>query len=55
VSSLVKIGPVVLKKKIFKRPCPIFTFFYYLPFGEDLALYLNKLDFLSSKDNSYQV
>jgi hypothetical protein len=27
----------------------------YLPFEEDLALYLNKLEFLSTKHNLYQV
>jgi hypothetical protein len=27
----------------------------YLPFEEDLAIYLNKLEFPSSKDNLYQV
>jgi hypothetical protein len=45
VPILVKIGPVVLEK-IFKRPHPIFTFFDDL-FEEDLALYLNKLQFPS--------
>jgi hypothetical protein len=51
--SLVKIGPVVLE--IFKWPHPIFTFCDYLPFKEDLTLYLNKLEFPSTKDNLYQV
>jgi hypothetical protein len=43
VPSLVQIGPVVLKK-IFKWPNPTFTFFYYRPFEEDLADYLNNLN-----------
>jgi hypothetical protein len=30
-------------------------FYDYLPFEEDLALYLNKLEFPSPKDNVYQV
>jgi hypothetical protein len=54
--SLVKIGPVVLEKKIFKWARPIFTFFLdYLPLEEDLALYLNKLEFPSHKNDVYQV
>jgi hypothetical protein len=36
-------------------PIPFLHFCDYLPFDEDLALYLNKLDFPSSKDNLYQV
>jgi hypothetical protein len=31
------------------------TYFPIFPFEEDLALYLNKLEFPSSKDNLYQV
>ena len=43
---LVKIGPVVLKKKkILNDPTPFFHFCDYLPLEEDLALYLNKLEF----------
>ena len=34
---------------------PHFYIFYYLPFEEDLVLYLNKLEFPSPKDNLYQV
>jgi hypothetical protein len=45
---------VVLEKKIIK--CPQFLHFCdYLPFEEDLALYLNKLNFPLSKDTLYQV
>jgi hypothetical protein len=40
--SLVKIGPVVLEKD----PTPFLHFCDYLPFEEDLALYLNKLESL---------
>jgi hypothetical protein len=42
VPSLVKIGPVVLEKKILKEHNPFLHFCDYLPFEEDLALYLNK-------------
>jgi hypothetical protein len=55
VSSLVKIGPVVLEKKIFKWPTPFLHCCDYLLFEEDLALYLNKIEFPSLKDNLYQV
>jgi hypothetical protein len=52
--SLVKIGPADLEK-IFKWPHPFWHFWDYLPLEEDLTLYLNKLEFLSPKDNVYQV
>ena len=52
--SLVKIGPIVLEK-IFKWTIPFLHFCYYLPFEEDLALYLNKFEFHSPKDSLYQV
>jgi hypothetical protein len=55
VPSLVKIGLVVLEKMIFKWPTPFLHFCDYLPLKEDLALYLNKLEFPSPKDNLYQV
>jgi hypothetical protein len=55
VSDLVKIGPVVLEKKIFRWHHPIFTFLWLSPFEEGLALYLNKLEFSSPKDDLYQV
>jgi hypothetical protein len=48
-------GFIVLKNKIFKWPHPICTFCDYLPFEEDLSLYLNKREFPSPKDNMYQV
>jgi hypothetical protein len=32
---------------------PVLHFCDYLPFKEDLTLYLNKLEFPSPKDNSY--
>jgi hypothetical protein len=45
VPSLVKIGLVVLEKRIFKiEPTPFLHFCDYLPFEEDLALYFNKLN-----------
>jgi hypothetical protein len=34
---------------------PFLHFCDYLPFEQDLALYLNKLDFPSPKDNLYQI
>jgi hypothetical protein len=55
VPSLVKIGPVVLEKKILNDPIPFLHFCDYLPFEKDLALYLNKLQFPSPKDTLYQV
>jgi hypothetical protein len=36
-------------------PTPFLHFCDYLPFGKDLALYLNKLEFPSLKDSLYQV
>jgi hypothetical protein len=42
--SISSYGSVVLEK-IFKWPHPIFTFGDYLPFEEDLAFNLNKLEF----------
>jgi hypothetical protein len=55
VPSLVRIGLVVLEKKILNDPTPFLHFCDYLPFEEDMALYLNKLEFPSPKDNLYQV
>jgi hypothetical protein len=54
VRSLVILGLVVLEK-IFKWPHPLLHFCDDLPFEDDLALYLNKLQFPSPKDNLYQV
>jgi hypothetical protein len=36
-------------------PTPFLHFCDYLPFEEDLALYLNKLEIPSPKNNLYQV
>jgi hypothetical protein len=56
VPSLVKIGPVVLEKKIFKSSHPIFTFLWLSPlWREPAALYWNKLEFPLSKDILYEV
>jgi hypothetical protein len=41
--SLVKIGPVVLRRRFLNDPTPFLHFCDYLPLEEDLALYLNKL------------
>jgi hypothetical protein len=43
------------RRRFLNDPTPFLHFCDYLPFEEDLALYLNKLDFPSSKDNLYQV
>ena len=53
--SLVEIGLLVLEKKIFKNFQYFLLFCNYLPLEEELALYLNKLEFPSFKDNVYQV
>jgi hypothetical protein len=42
------------RRRFLNDPIPL-HFCDYLPFEKDLALYLNKLDFPSSKDNLYQV
>jgi hypothetical protein len=44
-------GSVVLEKKNFKLPHPILHFWDYLPFEEDLALYLNNLESPPPKDD----
>jgi hypothetical protein len=56
VASLVKIGVVILEKKILQQQKKTTLFLHfcdYLPFEEDLAFYLNKLEFPSPRDNSY--
>ena len=54
--SLVLIGPVVLEKKKILNDSTLFLHFCdYLPFEADLALYLNKLESHSPKDNLYNV
>jgi hypothetical protein len=42
-------------KRFLNDPTPFLYFCDYLPFEEDLALYLNKLEFPSPKNNVYQV
>jgi hypothetical protein len=44
-----------LWRRFLNDPTPFLHFCDYHPFEEDLALYLNKLDFPSSNDNLYQV
>jgi hypothetical protein len=45
---------VILENRFLNDPPHFFNFGDYLPFEEDLALYLNKLElFLSPKDNMY--
>jgi hypothetical protein len=53
--SLVKIGPVVLEKNILKDLTPFLHFLYFLPYEEDQAHCLNKLEFASPKDDLCQV
>jgi hypothetical protein len=55
VPSFVKIGQVVPQNRIFKWPITFLHFCDYLPFEEDMALYLNKLEFPSPKGNLYQI
>ena len=50
VPKLVKVGPVILEKKIFEfRQC-IFAILLFFPFGKGRVFYLNKLDSPSPKD-----
>jgi hypothetical protein len=42
-------------RRFLNDPTPFLHFCDYLPFKEDLTLYLNKLEFPSPKDNLYQV
>jgi hypothetical protein len=42
-------------RRFLNDPTPFLHFCDYLPFEEDLALYLKKLEFPSPKDNLYQV
>jgi hypothetical protein len=59
--SLIEIGLLVLEKKIFfsinilNDPTPFLHFCDYLPFEEDLALYLLNLESPLPKDDLYQV
>jgi hypothetical protein len=41
------------RREFLNDPSPFLHFCDYLPFEEDMALYLNKLEFHSSKDNLY--
>jgi hypothetical protein len=43
------------RRRFLNDPTPFLHFCDYLPLEEDLALYLNKLEFPSPKDNVYQV
>jgi hypothetical protein len=43
------------KRRFLNDPTPVLNFCNYLPFEEDMALYLNKLEFHLPKDNLYQV
>jgi hypothetical protein len=43
------------RKRFLNDPNPFLHFCDYLPFEEDLTLYLNKLEFISPNDNLYQV
>jgi hypothetical protein len=48
-------GSVVLKGKKFNDLAKLLHFYDYLPFEEDLTLYLNNLEFPLHKDDLYQV
>jgi hypothetical protein len=50
-----KLGPWFWRKRFLNDPHPFLHFCDYLPFEEELVLCLNKLGFLSPKDNLYQV
>ena len=43
------------RRRFLNDPTPFLHFCNYLPLEEELALYLNKLEFPSFKDNVYQV
>jgi hypothetical protein len=43
------------ERRFLNDPTPILYFCDYLPFEEDLALYLNKLEFPWPKDDLYQL
>jgi hypothetical protein len=43
------------RKRFLNDPAPFLHFCDYLPFEEDLTLYLNKLEFSLPKNNLYQV
>jgi hypothetical protein len=43
------------RRRFLNDPTPFLNFFDYLPFEEDLALHLNKIEFPSPKDDLYQV
>jgi hypothetical protein len=47
-------GSVVLKEENSNDLAKFLHFYDYLPFEEDLALYLNNLEFPLPKDNLYQ-
>jgi hypothetical protein len=50
-----KLAQWFYRSRFLNDPTPFLHFCDYLPFEEDLALYLNKLEFHSHKDNVYQV
>jgi hypothetical protein len=43
------------RTRFLNDPTPFIHFYDYLPFEEDLAFYLNKLEFPSPNDNLYHV
>jgi hypothetical protein len=50
-----KLAQWFLRRRFLNDPTPFLHFCDYLPFEENLALYLNKLESPSPKDNLYQV
>jgi hypothetical protein len=55
VPNLLKLAQWFCSKRFLNDPTPFLHFCDYLPFEEDLALYLNKLESPSPKYNLYQV
>jgi hypothetical protein len=50
-----KLGEWFWRRRFLYDPTLILHFCDYLPFEEDLALYLNKLESPSPRDNLYEV
>jgi hypothetical protein len=50
-----KLAQWLWRRRFLNDPIPFLHFCDYLPFEEDLALYLNKLEFPLPKDSLYEV
>jgi hypothetical protein len=53
--SVFKLAQWFWRRRFLNDPTPFLHFCNYLPFEEDLALYLNKVESPSPNDNLYQV